>query len=98
MQNCVIIVVMMEENDGSFLAGGDALVYVTGQMHKKYSAIFVWGHPLTLFRMDFFSAAHRWGAKGGHTYTTMMKLGTVIPYLKKFQKIYQSRDTSLTFC
>ena len=30
-----------------------------------------------------------------HTYpTTMMKLGTVIPYLKKIQKIYKSFDTS----
>ena len=28
-----------------------------------------------------------------HTYSTMMKLGTVIPYLKKIQKICKSRDT-----
>ena len=28
-----------------------------------------------------------------HKYPTMMKLGTVIPYLKKIQKIYESRDT-----
>ena len=33
-----------------------------------------------------------------HTYPTMMKLGTVIPYLKKIQKIYQSRDTPPEFC
>ena len=33
-----------------------------------------------------------------HTYLTMMKLGTVIPYLKKIQKIYKSRDTPLEFC
>ena len=33
-----------------------------------------------------------------HTYPTMMKLGTVIPYLKKIQKIYESRDTPLEFC
>ena len=33
-----------------------------------------------------------------HTYPTMMKLGTVIPYLRKIQKIYKSRDTSLEFC
>ena len=31
-----------------------------------------------------------------HTYPTMMKLGTVIPYLKKIQKIYESRDTPLS--
>ena len=33
-----------------------------------------------------------------HTYPTMMKLGTVITYLKKIQKIYKSRDTPLEFC
>ena len=32
------------------------------------------------------------------TYPTMMKLGTVIPYLRKIQKMYKSRDTSLEFC
>ena len=49
---------------------------------------------LTLFRMDFFRAAHGWGeGEGGakrapfpkicHTYPAMMKLGTVIPYPRK---------------
>ena len=33
-----------------------------------------------------------------HTYPTMMKLGTVIPYLKKIQKLYKSSDTLLDFC
>ena len=33
-----------------------------------------------------------------HTYPTMMKRGTVIPYPKKIQKIYESRDTPLEFC
>ena len=28
----------------------------------------------------------------------MMKRGIVIPYLKKIQKIYKSRDTFLEFC
>ena len=28
----------------------------------------------------------------------MMKLGTVIPYLKKIQKTYESRDTPREFC
>ena len=32
------------------------------------------------------------------TYPTMMELGTVIPYVKKIQKIYQSRDTHPEFC
>ena len=31
-----------------------------------------------------------------HTYPTMMKLGTVILYLKVIQKLYQSRDTALS--
>ena len=33
-----------------------------------------------------------------HRYPTMMKLGTVIPCLKKIQKIYESRDTPIEFC
>ena len=32
-----------------------------------------------------------------HTYPTMLKLGTVIPYLKKIQKLCKSRDTRLKF-
>ena len=52
--------------------------------------------------MAFFGAAHGWGKKPlllyiCHTYPTMMKLGTVIPYLKKIQKLYISRDTPLAF-
>ena len=39
---------MMEENN-IFLAGGDALVYLAGPMHKKYSAAFVWGHPFSTY-------------------------------------------------
>ena len=34
-----------------------------------------------------------------HTYlTTMMKLGTVIPYLKNIQKTYKSYDVPLQVC
>ena len=63
---------------------------------------------LTLFRMDFFGASHRWVGDGGgkgsplpkicHTYPEMMKLGTVIPYLRRICKIYESRDNPLEFC
>ena len=60
---------------------------------------------LTLFRVGIFEAAHGWGGgkktpfpKICHTYHAMMKLGTVIPYLKKIQKIYESRDTPPEFC
>ena len=57
--------------------------------------------------MGFFDAAHGWGGGGQkgpplpkicHTYPTLMKLGTVIPYPKEIQKIYESRDTPLEFC
>ena len=60
---------------------------------------------LTLFRMGFFGAAHGWWgpfwpphSKIRHTYPTMMKLGTVIPYQRKIQKMYKSPDTFLEFC
>ena len=57
---------------------------------------------LTLFRMDIFSATHGWMgailANICHTYPTTMKLGTVIPHLKKIQKLYESRDTPPEFC
>ena len=58
--------------------------------------------------MGIFGAGHGWRGGGGakssplpkicHTYPTMMKLGTVIPYLKKIQKIYESSDTPPDFC
>ena len=54
--------------------------------------------------MGFFGAAHGYGGgqkgpfpKVCHTYPTMMKLGTVIAYLKKIQKIYESCDIPLEF-
>ena len=62
---------------------------------------------LTLFRMSLFGAAHGWWGEGGkkaplpkicHTHPAMMKLGTLIPNLKKIQKLYKSRDTLLDFC
>ena len=53
--------------------------------------------------MGIFGAAHGWGwakppplPKIFHIYPAMMKLGTVIPYLKKIQRIYESRDTHLS--
>ena len=60
---------------------------------------------LTLFRTSFFRLlADGEGAKKTphlpkiyHTYPTMMKLGTVIPYLRKIRKIYESLDTPLEF-
>ena len=55
-------------------------------------------------------AAHGWGWGWGQkapppppslksvTYHTIMKLGTIIPYLKKNKKKYESRDTPHDFC
>ena len=64
--------------------------------HRKCSLI--------LSKMGFFGTAHGWEGpkrpslpKICHTYPTMMKLATVIPYLKKIQKIYESRDTPPEF-
>ena len=55
--------------------------------------------------MGIFGAAHGWGegtkgplSKICHTYRTIMKLDTVIPYLKKIQNMYESRDTPPDFC
>ena len=52
--------------------------------------------------MDIFGATHGWMgailANICHTYPTTMKLATVIPHLKKIQKLYESRDTPPEFC
>ena len=50
--------------------------------------------------MGIFGTAQGWG--GGKKEpplksVTMMKLGTVIPHLKKIQKIYESRDPPREF-
>ena len=53
---------------------------------------------LTLFRISLFGAAHQGDIpKIGHTYPMMIKLCAVIPYPKKNQKIYESRETPLEF-
>ena len=39
----------MEEYNDIFLAGGDALVYLTEPMRKKYSTKLVWGHPFSTY-------------------------------------------------
>ena len=67
--------------------------------HCKKKTFFV-KDSLTLFRVGLFRIAHGWAGlpKICHTYPTMMKLGAVLPYLKKIQKIYESRDKPLEFC
>ena len=51
---------------------------------------------LTLFRLGIFGAAHGWG--GGSTSLHILQWWNlaVVPYLKKIQKIYESRDTPLS--
>ena len=57
--------------------------------------------------IEHFRGCSRMGEGGGQkaslpkicdTYATIMKLGTVIPYLEKIQKIYESLDTPSEFC
>ena len=80
--------------------------FATDQINLQKFYILPHLKALTLFRMGFFGASHEWGGgafwlrlpKICHTHPTMMKLGTVIPYLRKIQKKYKSRDTSLEFC
>ena len=63
-------------------------------------------HNFNPIQDGLFRAAHGWGGgqkglplpKICHTYPTTMKRGTVIPYAKKIEKIYESRDTPLEFC
>ena len=50
--------------------------------------------------MGLLGPAHGWGegkkaplSKICHTYPTLMKLGTIAPYLKKIQEIHKSRIT-----
>ena len=40
---------MLEENSDIFLAGGDALVYLTGPLYKRYSTASVWGYPFSTY-------------------------------------------------
>ena len=62
------------------------------QLLSKKTAI------LTLFRMGFFMGAHEWRGKAPlskicQTYPTIIKLGTLITYLKKIKKIYINHMT-----
>ena len=59
---------------------------------KKYTLC------LTLFRWVILGLLTDGCPKICYTYPTMMKLGAVIPYLKKIQKIYKSRDRPPESC
>ena len=65
---------------------------------------------LTLFGMGLFGAAHVLGGEGPmggkkaplpkicYTFSILMKLVTIVPYLQKIHKLYKSRDTPHEFC
>ena len=40
---------IIAENNDIFIAGGDALVYLTGTMHTKYSTAFGWGYSFSTY-------------------------------------------------
>ena len=47
---------MMEENNDTLLAGGDALMYLTEPTHKKYSTKMFWAiHLVRTYLMTDFS-------------------------------------------
>ena len=59
---------------------------------------------LNLFGVALFRATIEWAGNKAplpeisQTFTTIVSLGAVIPYLKRIQGIYGSRNTSLGFC
>ena len=63
----------------------------------------VWVPDVNSIQDELFRGCSQMGGKKAplpkicHRYPKMMKLGTVAPYLKKIQKIYESRDTPLQF-
>ena len=68
----------------------------------SYEEFVLANNVLSLFRMGLFRAAYGWRevplTKICHACPIVMKIGTVIPYLKRIQNIYKSDDTTLEFC
>ena len=76
---------------------------------REQEMLLVFSYTFNPIQDGHFRDCSRIGGEGGggqqgpfpkicHTYPTMMKLGTVLPYLKKIQKIFESRDTPTDFC
>ena len=69
---------------------------------KHFSSLLKKWPVLTLFKMGLSGAANGWEVKTSPSLKSvtpaMMTFDTVIPYLKKIQKLYKSRDTPLEFC
>ena len=47
-QNNLTWGIMIKGNNDISFAGDDALKYLDGSMHKKYSMTFIWGHPFDM--------------------------------------------------
>ena len=100
MQSHVLISYTLFLYQGSKIEHKEELIISVHSLKKR-------NKDLTLFRMGFLGAAHECGGEGGqkapplpkicHTYPTMMKLSTIILYLKKIKK-YESRDTLFESC
>ena len=87
----------------------DSIIFTFISNNSSFFVILALGNKNSnLFKMGIFGVCSRIGCGGGgggghkvslpkicHTYPTIMKPDTVIPYLKKIQKIYESRDTAL---
>ena len=81
---------------------------VFNSIHRLNPSFKPYSQTLTLVfnPMGFFGNAHRWGTKKAalpkfcHTYSTNMKLGTVILYTlpKQDPKEHKSDDTPFDFC
>ena len=87
------------------------MVHTLRNLHLESTGFFKYVWPLVTSRHQSYSgwAFSRLLTDGGvwqkgllpkicHTYPAMMKLGAVIHYLKKIQKIYESCGTPLEFC
>ena len=89
------------------------LSYYTEELFWKFASLRHWSFLVQISEKSYFepiqdgslrgSSRMGWGKKVPipkicQTYPTMMKLGTVTSYLKKFQKIYKSRETLLEIC
>ena len=69
-------------------------VVVLSLMTLSISSIF---YVLIFYFLFFNPIQDRLKSKICHTYSKMVKLGTIIPYLKKIQKIYNLHKTPLEF-
>ena len=93
----------------SLLLKGLLLNYLVGHIWYGYNqdgALWMTYRLLTLFRMEDVETAHGWKGRGGQKGWSSLKSVihiiqwwnlAVISYLKKIQKLYESRDTAFNF-